>query len=266
MEKRKGPQMLTEYLVNNLGDGIINITAPPMRFQQYLVLGEEKALLIDTGFGLGSLKAVVDKLTDLPIILVNTHGHPDHGGGNAEFGAPLLHPDDNGVYDYKCAYETRLEEASHWGVADAAEKLQPTPPKPIAIADGHVFDLGGRTLRVIHTPGHTRGSICILDERTGTLFSGDNTQGGMTNLCEPTATSLEVYLNSMKKIANLPLKRLCTGHMPAVVGPEVIGIKIACAERIMAGEKGEFISSPRGSGWVVAVDGCGIQYDPERIR
>ena len=95
MEQKKRPEPIKEYSVNDLGSGIYNITAPPMRFQQYLVLGEEKALLIDSGFGLGSLKKVVDGLTDLPVVLVNTHGHPDHGGGNGEFGSPYLHPDDN---------------------------------------------------------------------------------------------------------------------------------------------------------------------------
>lgn len=221
MEMRKRPEPIKEHIITDLGDGIINITAPPMRFQQYLVIGEEKALLIDSGFGLGSLKKIVEGLTDKPIILVNTHGHPDHGGGNAEFGAPLLHPEDNGVYAHKCAFETRLEEAQHWGIPDAEEKLQPTPPTPIALEDGHVFDLGGRVLKAIHTPGHTRGSVCIFDEATGTLFTGDNVQGMATALMERDAANVSTYLASMEKIAALPVTRICTGHMPAVVPPSL---------------------------------------------
>lgn len=266
MEPRKRPEPIKDYLVSDLGEGIINITAPPMRFQQYLVLGEEKALLIDSGFGLGSLKKVVDGLTDLPIILVNTHGHPDHGGGNAEFGPPLLHPDDHELYAHKCAFETRLEEALHWGREDVAEKLQPTPPAPLPLEDGHVFDLGGRTLRVIHAPGHSRGSVCIFDERTGTLFAGDNVQGMATALTEDCAACVSVYLASMEKLAALPVKAICTGHMPAVLPPDYIDKKIRCARRILAGEQPETVRSRGGECLGMTVDGTSIHYTKDNAR
>jgi len=264
MEMRKRPEPIKEHIVTDLGDGIINITAPPMRFQQYLVIGEEKALLIDSGFGLGSLNKIVDKLTDKPLVLVNTHGHPDHGGGNAEFGAPMLHPEDNEVYAYKCAYETRLEEAMHWGIPDAAEKLQATPPAPIAVEDGHVFDLGGRVLKLIHTPGHTKGSVCIFDEQTGTLFAGDNVQGMATALMEPSAANVSTYMASMEKLAELPVTKICTGHMPAVVQPETIGKKIECCRHILTGEKGELIKTPMGEGYMMSVDGTSVHYAPDK--
>ena len=266
MEKRKRPEPLKEHLITDLGNGIINITAPPMRFQQYLVLGEEKALLIDSGFGYGSLKKIVDGLTDLPVILVNTHGHPDHGGGNAEFGSPLLHPDDNELYAHKCSYAMRLDEAGHWGLADAAEKLQPDPPAPIPMEDGHVFELGGRNLKVIHTPGHSRGSVCILDEQTGTLFTGDNVQGMATALVEDCATDVSTYMASMEKLAALPVKAICTGHMPAVLTPDYIGKKIECAKRILAGEQGEYRKTNMGEGYVVTVDGTSIHYTADRAK
>lgn len=264
MEQRKRPEPIKDYIVNDLGQGIINITAPPMRFQQYLVLGAEKALLIDSGFGLGSLKKVVDGLSSLPVILVNTHGHPDHGGGNAEFGRPLLHPDDNELYAYKCSFESRLEEALHWGLEDVAEKLQPTPPEPLPLADGHVFDLGGRKLSVIHTPGHSRGSVCIFDEQTGTLFSGDNVQGMATALTEDCAANVSTYLASMEKLAALPVKSICTGHMPAVLSPDYIGRKIQCARRVLAGEPCEVVRSRMGECCAMTVDSTSIHYTPDR--
>ncbi len=266
MEQRKRPEPLKEYLVNDLGDGIFNITAPPMRFQQYLVLGEEKALLIDSGFGMDSLKKIVDGLTDLPIILVNTHGHPDHGGGNAEFGSPYLHPDDNELYAYKCSYEMRLEEAMHWGVEGAADRLQKDLPAPIPMEDGHAFDLGGRTLTVFHTPGHSRGSVCIFDEATGTLFTGDNVQAMATALLEDCATNVSTYLASMKKIALLPVKRICGGHMPPVLTPDYIGKKIECAKRVLAGEEAEYVKGRMGEGYMMTVDGTSIHYTADRAN
>lgn len=266
MEQKKRPEPLKEYLVNDLGNGIINITAPPMRFQQYLVLGEKRALLIDSGFGLDSLKKVVDGLTDLPIILVNTHGHPDHGGGNAEFGRPYLHPDDNELYAYKCAYETRLEEALHWGVEDVAQRLQCELPDPIPMEDGHVFDLGGRKLTVYHTPGHSRGSVCVLDEQTGYLFAGDNLNAMATALLEDCATNVSTYLASVEKIAKLPVKAICTGHMPAVLTPDYIEKKIECARRVLSGELGEFVKGRMGDGYMITVDGTSIHYTPDRAN
>ena len=266
MEKKNRPEPLKEYTVTDLGNGIFNITAPPMRFQQYLVLGANKALLIDSGFGVDSLKQVVDGLTDLPVVLVNTHGHPDHGGGNAEFGSPWLHPADNDLYAYKCAYETRLEEANHWGVEDVEQRLQPTPPPPIPMEDGHVFDLGGRTLQVIHTPGHSRGSVCIFDELTGALFAGDNLNAMATALTEDCAATVSEYMTSMKKLLELPVAFVCIGHMPAVLSPDCIGKKIECARRILQGEQGEYVKTPMGEGYKLTVDGVSIHYAADRAR
>ena len=266
MEQRKRPEPLKTFLTEDHGNGIIEITAPPMRFKQYLVIGDEKALLIDTGFGYGSLKKVVEKLTDKPIILVKTHGHPDHGGGNAEFGSPLMDPADNELYAYKCAYEVRLDEAMHWHVDDAAEKLQPTPPAPTALEDGHVFDLGGRTLKVIRTPGHTRGSVCIYDEKTNSLFTGDNTNDHGVSLAEKAAASVSTYLESLMKIKAVGADTLYTGHMPGKVAPEKVDCYIACAKRILAGERGAYVETPMARGYKLDADGASIQYDPERIQ
>ena len=266
MEQTKRPEPIKAFYTTDLGNGIINITAPPMRFQQYLVLGVEKALLIDSGFGLGSLKAVVDSLTELPVILVNTHGHPDHCGGNAEFGRAYLHPDDNELYARKCSFEMRLDEAMRWGLKDAGENLQKETPEPIPMECGHVFDLGGRLLRVIHTPGHSRGSVCIFDEQTGFLFAGDNLNAVSTALVEDCAATVSEFLASMEKLAALPVAAICTGHMPAVITADYIGKKIECARRVLAGERGEYIKTPMGEGYKLSIDGTGIHYSPDRAK
>ena len=265
MEERRRPELLWEFLTDDKGAGIMEITAPPMRFKQYLIRGREKALLVDTGFGLGSLKAVVNRLTDLPLILVNTHGHPDHGGGNAEFGSPLLHPADNDLYALKCSLETRAEEASHWGIKNAKSILQPTPPTPMRLEDGTVFDLGDRMIRVIHTPGHTMGSICLFDEGSGALFTGDNANAHGVSIAESCGSTVTTYLESMKKLRSLGAKTLYTGHMPGAVEPAQIDRLIFCAEKILTGEKGEFVQTPMAKGWRVSADGAAITYTEGKL-
>lgn len=265
MEQGKRLEPIRDFTAQDRGDGIFEITAPPMRYKQYLVVGAEKAMLIDTGFGVGSLKKVVDGLTDKPLVLINTHGHPDHGGGNAEFGSPFLRAEDHERYAYKCAYETRLEEAGHWGIPNIAERLQPTPPEPVALEDNAVFDLGGRMLRVLHTPGHTLGSICIYDEQTGALFTGDNTNARGIFLDGAFGSTVSQYWTSMKRIQALNPTVLFTGHMPGAVSPEQIRRQIACAERILAGEKGEYTRMPMAEGWQICADGGSILYTDKNL-
>ena len=265
MEMRKRPELLKDYIVRDLGGGIVNITAPPMRFQQYLVIGGEKAALIDTGFGFASLKKIVEGLTDKPVFVINTHGHPDHAGGNAEFAECFMHPDDAELFSYKCAFETRLGEASHWGIPDADRLLQPTPSMPLPLADGQEFDLGGRVLRVILTPGHTRGSICVYDEQTGSLFTGDNTNDHAVSLAEPCAATVTEYLASLEKIIGVCAAVFYTGHMPGAVEPEKAQRLRECAQRIIGGEKGVFERTPMASGYKLVIDGAAIQYNEEKI-
>ena len=265
--ERKGPggrpAPIKEFSVEDKGNGIFEITAPPMRFKQYLVVGEEKALLIDTGFGMGSLKAVVDKLTDKPIILVNTHGHPDHGGGNAEFGPAYLHPADEALYAFKCA-EARFDEAAHWPGEERFE-LQPFESRTLPLADGAVFDLGGRKLRVLHTPGHTAGSVSVYDERTGALFTGDNTNAHGVFIDNQSPATVTEYLASLKKMKAKNPAVLYTGHMPGAVEPRQIDALIACAEAVLAGNRGEYTEGRMNSGWKIEINGVSFTYVDGKI-
>lgn len=257
------PAPIREFSVEDKGNGIFEITAPPMRFKQYLVVGEEKALLIDTGFGMGSLKAVVDKLTDKPIILVNTHGHPDHGGGNAEFGPAYLHPADDALYAFKCA-EARFDEAAHWPGEERFE-LQPFESRTLPLADGAVFDLGGRKLRVLHTPGHTAGSVSVYDERTGALFTGDNTNAHGVFIDNQSPATVTEYLASLKKMKAKNPAVLYTGHMPGAVEPRQIDALIACAEAVLAGNRGEYTEGRMNSGWKIEINGVSFTYVDGKI-
>ena len=132
----------------------------------YLVCGKKKAVVIDTMNGIGDVHAVVREITDLPLTVVNTHGHCDHIFGNVYFDCDcFLHPDDEKV----AAEHTRLPE---FGKLCREKNLKMPPFKPVN--DGDVIDLGGLTLEVISLPGHTPGGICLLLKEKRILFTGDS--------------------------------------------------------------------------------------------
>lgn len=147
----------------------------------YLILGGEKAMLLDTGMGIGNIKNVVDALTDLPLVVVNTHTHFDHIGCNHLF--ELVH-----VLDHPGAVRRMKEGLTHEEVADNLKDDSTWYPYPkefdpdtyhiepcnfTTIKEGHVFDLGGRTLTVLSTPGHSPDSLMLVDEKNKLLFTGD---------------------------------------------------------------------------------------------
>lgn len=152
----------------------------------FLLVGEEKAMLIDTGVGIGDLKGFISRLTDKELMVCYTHNHSDHVGGAGAFGNAHVHPKDmpdfatgggiglsvqgrigyirwiaereKGVYPYDLA-----EDVSEWGPC----------PQLFPLEDEQVIDLGDRKVTVLACPGHTAGSIAFLDENSRSLLLGD---------------------------------------------------------------------------------------------
>src|SRR5215472_7928636 len=121
----------------------------------YLVVGNEKALLIDTGLGLARLSAFVRTLTTKPLIVVNTHGHPDHAGGDFEFKSVYAHPADFSSIQSFSTKEARQRSAQFTGQGPATpdrisvdEAANAPQPEMLPVKDGQIFDLGGRKLEV----------------------------------------------------------------------------------------------------------------------
>ena len=131
----------------------------------YLVIGEEKACVIDTMNGYNDLHKAVSGITDKPITVVNTHGHPDHIFGNVFFDEAYLSPRD---MDLAAGFVNDPEFAA----ACEKEGVAMPPFKPIN--EGDVIDLGGRTLEAFDLPGHTPGGILILLKEDRILFTGDS--------------------------------------------------------------------------------------------
>jgi glyoxylase-like metal-dependent hydrolase (beta-lactamase superfamily II) len=167
----------------------------------YLVEGKTNALLIDSLFGIGNLHSFCRELTDLPIILANTHGHSDHVGGNFDFDECYIHPNDIALmYQMK---ENRIENlrnnikrAGNHQILLESDFSVYKPMKTLPLCNNFVFDLGERNIEVIFVPGHTAGTVVLLDRSNKIVFSGDACNVN-TLLNLPNSTSIEDYRESL---------------------------------------------------------------------
>jgi glyoxylase-like metal-dependent hydrolase (beta-lactamase superfamily II) len=200
---------------------------PLLRANTWLVRGRDRDLLVDTGLGVAPIRPVVLDLTGgrEPVVVV-THDHLDHLGGAHEFADVWAHPAEapdrprGSLHGPTLARLLGLggEELPEWLLdrgprADYALDdyvLRPVTPGR-ALVDGDVVDLGDRTLEVLHLPGHSPGSIALLDRDAATLFSGDvvyddepldDLAGG-----DPTA-----YADSMRRLLGLDVRLVHAGH------------------------------------------------------
>ena len=143
------------------------------RVRQFLITGPEEALLIDTGFPDSHVADTVRTLTSAPVTVVLTHGDGDHTGGLGDFGACCLHRGD-------------------WDEVKGGVRLRP-------LREGDVFSCGGYRLEVIEIPGHTPGSIALLDAAHRLLIGGDSVQAGAIFMFGP-GRNMSAYLASMRRL------------------------------------------------------------------
>ena len=171
----------------------------------FLVLGSKKALLMDTGSGLYPIKPVVeDIIKDRELIVLNTHSHFDHIGGNDEFEQVYIHEKE--ASNIKKQFNAFFLKNSPMEIVERYKerKFKFNPTKSvISIEDGKIFDLGGIKLRVIHTPGHSLGSICLLSDQ-GELFTGDTAHYGTIFL--PAPKEMPLFIKSISKLLEIVKK------------------------------------------------------------
>lgn len=269
-------------------DGIFRITGMG-RENCYLVEGNERALLIDGLSGVGSLKAFVRELTELPVIMAATHGHLDHIGAAWEYDELFLHPDDIALMyaERHCSREARLNFVNifvNFGlklrtVPTLADTPEAHAVKTYPIYEGDRFDLGGRVIEVITVPGHTYGTVVFLDRERRVLFSGDACNSNtLLNLEE--SASVEEYLESLKhlKLFQKDFDVMYGGHDMAAVPGSIVDDGIALCERILTGRDdavpmedpfggSSFLAAQRGEDYVPKCGGaCDIVYKKDRLR
>lgn len=184
----------------------------------YLVIGEKKAALIDTGLGVSNIKNVVSNLTDLSVIVITTHAHWDHIGGHKYFDKIYVHEK-----DAKCLTDgfpiplsmvkaNLLREPCDFPEEFDAKNHNIFQCRNVyKLNDNDIIDLGKRKLKAIHTPGHSEGHICLYEEETGYLFSGDLIYKGTLDAFYPSTNPFD-FMNSVKKVEKLNVKRILPAH------------------------------------------------------
>ncbi|MFT4924980.1 MAG: glyoxylase-like metal-dependent hydrolase (beta-lactamase superfamily II) [Phenylobacterium sp.] len=148
----------------------------------YLLIGSEKALLVDTLQGIGDLKAVVDQLTNLPVIVINTHSHFDHVSGNFQFetvygvNQPFALENAKGhPHEYSAEYVT---PETFWQNIPKGFSIDAYDNKAYEIDhyvnNGEIIDIGGRPIEVVAVPGHTPDSLILVDRKNRMMITGDS--------------------------------------------------------------------------------------------
>lgn len=241
------PNLSAWFDVHRVAEGVFAITEP-RQWQQvisYLIVGSESALLFDTGLGMIPIRPVVERLTALPISVLNSHTHYDHVGGNFEFDrilaldTPYTRANQGGFGHDELVSEVADESfcgAAGEMVDRAAFRTNPWRASRI-VEDGDTVDLGGRVLTILHVPGHTPDAVALLDAEQGLLFTGDSYYEGPIWLYVP-ETDLDAYSTSMMRLSSLgeTVKQLLPAHVTVSADPGRIAQAIDALRRVRAGE------------------------------
>ena len=192
--------------VENMGFEIIQINRNTWRIEDdgvrlFLLTGTKQALLIDSGMNLNNARDIAVGLTNLPLSLLNTHADRDHIGSNEQFDAFYMHPAEEPVY-----------------------RRSGKPGTVIPIREGDSLNLGDRELRIIHLPGHTPGSIAVLDVQNRVLISGDPIQEHGRVFMFGEHRNMEDYIASLEHLEGFTdqFDEIWPSHAYIPVSPAVI--------------------------------------------
>ncbi|MGI6315498.1 MAG: MBL fold metallo-hydrolase [Christensenellales bacterium] len=201
----------------------------------YLLTGNKKAALIDTGMSRNNLAEFVAGLTDFPVMVLNTHGHFDHTGGNGWFSDAWM--SEYAAGEAKRAFGDALEYPLDYTIH--------------TLREGDRVDLGGRELEVLAIGAHSPGSLAYLDAANGLLFTGDELESGQV-LCMGGNEAIRRHLANMEKLfaRKDEISFILPAHNGSPILPEYIDLFIDFDRRILAGEEGSReVTSPTWGGF-----------------
>jgi len=217
------------FTVEHLEQGVCLIGEPHIkafyRCNVWHVSGSKANLLVDSGMGVVPLRPLITRLSEKRTIAVASHTHFDHIGGHHEFETRMVHRQESAIM----ASPNRKSTLADPYVRD--EIFTALPPEPYQssdyrvngaaatrlLEDGDCIDLGNRRFQVIHTPGHSPGGIMLWEASTRVLFSGDTVYDGPL-IDDAYHSDVDAYLESMKRILDLPVETVHGGHFPSFDG------------------------------------------------
>ena len=210
---------MSDYSISQIDGHTYRIDEEGVRF--FLLEGTGKALLIDSGMMVHNAKEIAGTLTSLPLLLLNTHGDIDHVGSNEEF---------------ESFYMNDAEASNYY-------KVQKKKGIIIPLENGDILDLGDRKLEIITLPGHTPGSIGVLDASRGWLFSGDPVQDGSIFMFG-VEREMHAYIRSLEKLEGYMdrFDLIFPSHGTCPLSPDYIPRLKEKAKDVLEGKtKGELI-------------------------
>ena len=242
------------------------------RVKSFLVVGSRRALLIDTGMGVGDLRRLVRELTDRPLTVVQSHAHFDHMGSTHQFAADcevLVHPAE-AEWLRAGAGKERVRRAFA-----PKELLGPLPdgfrlerfeiPGVVPsgfVGEGDRFDLGGREIEVLEVPGHCVGLLAFLDRAGGVLWGTGAAYPGAL-YAQMDDSDLDAYRVTMQRLADLApaLRTVYPAHGESPMDPSLLPRMRDALDEVAAGRRpdlaGEGIATHRYDGFSVIVAGDG---------
>ncbi|MCR5230428.1 MAG: MBL fold metallo-hydrolase [Solobacterium sp.] len=250
----------------------------------YLLIGSERALVIDAGWGYEDIRPIIRSITDKPYMLAVTHGDPDHGLGAVRFGEFCIHPLDYGKLLRNDSYEERL------GMLEYRLKKMPSLNGHIDVdaycsskfskdtevhflTDGQIIDLGGKHVECILTPGHSYGHLMYFEQETGRLFSGDQITDGHNIwhfLSHDEQAPFQTTLNSLKGLREREeqITSIWPAHAKTPAAVSCLDDLIECLETELGQNYENDIPfhSYKGDGWQHFYKSVNLIYSDRRLE
>ena len=236
------------FEVYRIRPGVFAIYEPKQSEEviSYLITGNKRALLFDTGMGISNIRKLAEGLTSLPLSVLNSHTHNDHVGDNWRFSSDETYGMDtaftrNNAKGSRDDAQAEITPDQLCAPLPAGFDKQAYATRPFHIGhwlhDGDRINLGNRVLQIIATPGHTPDSIALFDQENGLLFTGDTYYPGLIFLYRP-ETDLDAYEASMEKLVKLAprLQILLPAHNVPVASPNDLKRALAAMKEIRSGK------------------------------
>ena len=232
------------FTVREHEPGIVQIVEPHHveAVSSWLIVGTDRAILLDTGMGVANIRTVVESITSLRVTVVNSHADWDHIGGNALFDRILIHPAE--AHRLPAGYPN--DRMRPWFAPDqltgplpadvSADSLAVAPSHATGfLGEGDVIDPGNRRLTVLHCPGHSPGLIALHDEANRLLFSTDIAYDGP--LYATRGPALVEYAASLRRLAELApdLRVVYPSHNRCLIEPGLLPPMATAIQQILDG-------------------------------